>query len=536
MSNEHNDHTPRPHRGKPPAAAPVAAPGPHSPFKRRTLRVITWGTTLALLCGTAVLVAVARNRQAPVPARARKQLTNVETISVKPAAHRESLALPARLEADRAVEISSELHGRLEKWLVEEGGHVRSGQVVAVLNRDELTAQLSQLEAKRLSAVRAAEVAQGQLAVMEVTLDKAEKDAAALELELESVNSTASLADKEYARIQPLAKAKIATDSALDSALNQTTQAKVAVAKAKDAIQRAAIGVKATRMQLKHAEAALQLSQAQVTEAESGIQSVRVQLAKTELKAPFGGRLEEHLVEQGEIVSPDAPVARVYDLSHIRAVVDVADRYVPFLDAANPGIRDYIQAAMPGAEQAIRARLVVPGPPKLTGGSHSGIELDARIARISQAADPLSNTFRVELRSVNPAEALKHGMIGRAIIDYLLYPEAIVIPLSAIQVADTGPRALVVEDQDGRDVATVRELEPISIKNAAVLVGHGIQPGDRLVVAGGKGVMHGEAVNVIMSDGVVQTAPPEDAERTDVIKVPAGYEATPTDANEAARE
>jgi len=162
-----------------------------------------------------------------------------------------------------------------------------------------------------------------------------------------------------------------------------------------------------------------------------------------------------------------------------------------------------VALAMPGAKRAIRSRIVIPGLPRLTGGAYSGIELAAEIARIAQSSDPASNTFQVELRLLNPGEALKQGMIAQAHIDYLFYPAAIVIPLRAIQVADVGPRVLLVKDEGGRDVARIHDILPISIRGEAVLVSGGVSPGDRIVVAGGKGVMNGEEVNVIMSDGVI---------------------------------
>jgi multidrug efflux pump subunit AcrA (membrane-fusion protein) len=188
--------------------------------------------------------------------------------------------------------------------------------------------------------------------------------------------------------------------------------------------------------------------------------------------------------------------------------VDVPDRYVPFLDVTNPVIGEFVAMSMPGAEHVLRARLILPGLPKLTGGTYQGLELDADVHRVAQAADPASNTFRVELRLPNPAEALKQGMIAQARIEYLHYPAAILIPLKAIQVADVGPRVLVVTDADGVATAQVRNIEPVSISGDQVLVAQGLQAGDQLVVAGGKGVMNGERVNVIMRDGVLQNNGP----------------------------
>ena len=117
--------------------------------------------------------------------------------------------------------------------------------------------------------------------------------------------------------------------------------------------------------------------------------------------------------------------------------------------------------------------------------------------------DAASNTFHVELRFENPGEALKEGMIVQARVDYLRYPDAITIPLKAIRVADVDPRVFVAERRDGKDFAAVRDVEPVAIKGESVLVSRGVAAGDRLIVAGMKGVIHGEEINVVMEDGVL---------------------------------
>jgi membrane fusion protein (multidrug efflux system) len=289
----------------------------------------------------------------------------------------------------------------------------------------------------------------------------------------------------------------------VDAAENTLTQRRLAVGRAEEALARARVAVASAQVQITEAAAARDLAQGRVAEAQAAIASLNVTLKKAKLRAPVSGTLEEHLAEPGEVLAPGTPIARIYDLSHVRAVVNVPDRYVPFLDATNPAVKNYIAHAMPGAEQAVKASVVLPGLPKLTGGAYEGLELAAEVDRIAQAADPLSNTFVVELRLPNPQGALKEGMIVNARIAFLRYGAAVTIPIRAVQVSDAGPRVLVVEERDGTTRAFVRDIEPISIQEDTLLVGSGVAPGDRLVIAGGKGVMNGEEVNVVIADGVV---------------------------------
>jgi hypothetical protein len=118
----------------------------------------------------------------------------------------------------------------------------------------------------------------------------------------------------------------------------------------------------------------------------------------------------------------------------------------------------------------------------------------------------MSNTFEVELRFENPGAALKEGILAEAKIDFLQVPEALVIPLKAIRVTDAGPRVLIVKNENGRSVARVRDIRPVSIHNDQILVRGGLAPHDQLIISGGKGVVDGEEVHVVDGENDARTA------------------------------
>ena len=447
-------------------------PTPGAEGRRRLGRRVWVGT--AVLAGlVVVLFLIGGMHKTPPPKVAPRVLANVETLVIAPRQYREALILPARVEAGRRATLSSELAARLDRWLVAEGASVTEGQPLAHLDTLALEARLAELNAQRAAAEATVTVAERQLASARIALTGAEADR--------------ELRKRELERLTRLHEQEIVAQSELDSSQNVSVQAGLHAENATEAVAQG--------------EAGLALAKAHAVEIDKSLASLQVAVDKSTIRAPFAGRVDKQLAEAGEVVAPGTPLIRLLDLSSLRAVVDVADRYVPFLDTANPAIKDYLVRAMPGAEQDVRALLVMSGPPKLTGGTYAGLELPGAIERIGQAADRASNTFEVELRFPNPGVALKEGMIAEAHIEYLLFREAIVIPLSAVQVADVGPRVLVVEKQDGKDKAFVRNIEPVSISGRLVLVSRGLKPGERLIVSGGKGVINGEEVNVLVADG-----------------------------------
>lgn len=479
-------------------------PTPPSPVREEAPNWLLWGITALIVAVTITWIVLSTLRAQKETLRPEKRLANVAVQEIQTSPYSESLILPARLEADRMAQISCELAGRLERWLVAESTAVTQGQVLAEMNDDDLRAKLAELETLRQSSGKQIKVSEQDVEVARATLEQARRDAKGLGLTLDSSQADLEFAGKESARITPLALAEIATAAEADRVANQLTQAKLGVAKAKDAIERAAIAVRTSQARLGQSEALLDLAKVRVQEIERAIESLRITLAKTTIRAPFAGRFAQQLVEAGDVVAPGQLIGRVYDISHMRVAVDAPDRYAPFLQAGNPLLKQYLTQAMPGTRQDLKAVVQIPGLPKLTGGRHTGLELPAEIARVAEAANNVSHTFRVELRFANPGLAFREGMIVRAQIDFLTYDEAIVVPLAAIQVADVGPRALVVtKGEDGRNIAHVRDIQPVSIRNDQVLVQSGLQSGEALVIAGGKGVLDGEEVRVVMADGVV---------------------------------
>ena len=104
-----------------PSTPPAEAPGPCADGARRRSRV-PWVLTGVLVIGILALTGVLLSRTPAEMVPPTKRLTGVATRVVTPRRHWESLQLPARLEADRAAVLSSEISGRLQTWSVAERG------------------------------------------------------------------------------------------------------------------------------------------------------------------------------------------------------------------------------------------------------------------------------------------------------------------------------------------------------------------------------------------------------------------------------
>jgi RND family efflux transporter MFP subunit len=475
-----------------------------SQTKRRSGKatsILIWGITGLMVVIIMAVVVYAYNRQVADPIALPKKHANVEVITVRPREYRETLTLPALLEADRTAVISPEFAGTLERWDVSEGMEIKQGQIVARLDTDAIDTSIRELEASLLTSQKNIRLVSIAKEASEVELANARKQVRLQELSIDAARSELELAKVEFGRVNGLVGKKVMNVASLDTARNMLKQKELEEAKARETMESKRLEERSAELRIKKARADLDLATARIGELNAAIDSLKVRRDKTILKSPISGKIEEHLLEPGEVVMAGTPLAYVYDLRYMRATVNVPDRYVSFLDPSNPASQAFIQMNMPGARQQIRTQLVVPGLPKLTGGTGRGITLDARVDRIAQASDPASNTFKVVLRLPNPSGVLRHGIIAQGRIEYLYYPRAIVIPVKAVQVTNEGPRVLVVETSEGVQLVRVREIDPISVRGNLLLIGKGLTEGDRLIIAGWKGLVAGEQVNVLVEDG-----------------------------------
>ncbi|GAB4256028.1 MAG: efflux RND transporter periplasmic adaptor subunit [Deferrisomatales bacterium] len=468
---------------------------------RGAASVVAWTVTGFLLALIAGVVLYGITRSAPAPPVPEGRRPAVETLTVRPQPYEEALELPAVLEADRRAAVSPEFGGRLVRWYVEEGGWVDAGQVVARLDTETLESTLAEQDARRRSAWLAVRRAQAATERARLSLEASREELEIARLGGQAAASELELARAEHGRTASLVARKVLDAARLDQARNALRQAEVGEAQARRKVAAAELAVQLSQAAAAEARAALAEARARVEEIDAAAASVRVELGKADLVAPISGRLDAHRFEPGEFVAAGEAVARLYDLRRLRAAVQVPERYVAFLEPDEPNRSRFAALQRPGAVVDVRAEIAVPGLPRLTGEAPPEVTLEAEIARVAQAADPESNTFRVELRAENPDGAVKHGVIGRARIRFLRYPEAIVIPMAAVQVTDEGPRVLVAEESGGRTRVRVRGVEPVSVRGRDVLVLRGLEGGERLIVAGGKGLVEGQPVEVVVHDG-----------------------------------
>jgi membrane fusion protein (multidrug efflux system) len=367
----------------------------------------------------------------------------------------------ARTEAVPTVEIRARISGMLEQVLFKEGTEVKQGQVLFVIQQDEYKAAL--------------ETAKAQLAKAQADLTRA-KDASVVErakAQLAQRQADLEKAKKDVARYQPLAEARAIPQQDLDTSVAQEKVASAAVdtfaAQLKDTelVQR-------TQIQL--AEAAVEAGKASVIQAE-------LNLGYTTIRSPITGIIGKVLVDRGNLVGKAEPtlLATVSSVNPIYADFPVSEA-------------DYLRLAS-------KVRLDPQGRPQ---GDRTPLELfltddkplpgKGYVVFVERAVDTKTGTIGVRAEFPNPDRSIRPGQFARVRGVVETKPNAVMVPVIALQEQQGSKTALVVEAGDKVALRPVTVDERIGDQ---YVVKTGLKPGEKVIVEGMQKVRAGMQVKPV---------------------------------------
>ncbi|MEA3345362.1 MAG: efflux RND transporter periplasmic adaptor subunit [Chloroflexota bacterium] len=198
----------------------------------------------------------------------------------------------------------------------------------------------------------------------------------------------AALSDLEAIRENPQGL-KAQVDEARDQ--YEQAQAAVEVAEARLALAKAGAS-----------EEEIAVAEAKVAQARAAYEALATQRDKLKLHATLSGRVMERMVEEGEMVSPGAPLLTLADLSEVTLTI-----YIPEADIA---------------------RVKVGQPVTVTVDSYPDREFKGKVVHIANEAEfiprnvqtkeeRVTMVFAVKVEIPNPDGALKPGMPADAVIE-----------------------------------------------------------------------------------------------------------------------
>jgi len=119
--------------------------------------------------------------------------------------------------------------------------------------------------------------------------------------------------------------------------------------------------------------------------------------------------------------------------------------------------------------------------------------LTGTITFISELADPRTRTTRTEITLDNKQRLLRSGQIVHVSLTRRILKDAILIPLLAVIPMEGSKAVYVVNSTQAKR----REVGIGIIRDDQVEITSGLEPGDKLIIAGHRFVAPGQKVNIV---------------------------------------
>ncbi len=198
------------------------------------------------------------------------------------------------------------------------------------------------------------------------------------------------------------------------------------------------------------------------------------QVAKTLIKAPFNGTIDDVITHQGSVVSPgQSQLMRIINLNNMYIETNVPESHITTVTKNKQVIIDF---------------------PIL------GKTINGEIRQAGNFINPANRTFKIEVAVPNKDNSIKPNLTAKLRINDYTSENAILIPQSIISENSKGQQYVyVVQDRNGTDEGTAhRVIIETGLKqgdNIEVL--SGIVVGDEIIKEGARSIKDAQTVKIL---------------------------------------
>jgi len=412
-------------------------------------RILRWMLPLLILAaGVAAFDALRASRPTPAPLASEEKAWIVAVQAVAPATASPELTLYGRVDSPRIANLSAAVSADVREVHVLAGEEVGAGEVLVVLDDEDIALTVAQREAE-VAEIRAR---------IELENERHDNDRAALAHEQRLLD----LARRAVLRAQNLVRSSAGSQAQLDDARREEERQALAVADRRLAIRQHASRIAELRATLARAEALLA--------------SARLDARRTRVRAPFVARVSRVSVTRGDRVRPGDALVTLYDGSALEVRAQIPTRH---LAAIRTGL-----AGDPDASRALVARATVDGQPVRA-------VLDRLSSLVERGSGGVEGLFRVE----RGGQWLQLGRTVELALALPPEPDAVALPLEALY--GTG-RVFELEGERMRavDVERLGEIRTPAGETRVLVRSPELAHGDQVVITQLPNAMDGLKVRV----------------------------------------
>ena len=304
-------------------------------------------------------------------------------------------------------------------------------------------------------------------------------DPADHEVELEAARATVARAESEYER------------------------AKTELARQQQLVDRSV----ASQTLIDDAENDYRVKGSALIEARARRKRAKRDLERTEIRAPYPGRVRSEQVDVGQFVQRGNPVASIYSVDFAEIRLPLPDRELAYLEVPLVARNSAGAAAAAATSVGHGQDGEVDDPPgtpvrlsaHFAGGQYTW---EGTIVRTEGELDARSRMVHVVARVADPyggdaAAPLAVGLFVEAEIAGRTVKDAFLLPREALR---HGDRVYVIDDED---LLRIRDVEVLRTEREQVVIGKGLRSGDRVCVSPLAAAVEGMRVRVSGDEAAV---------------------------------
>ena len=203
------------------------------------------------------------------------------------------------------------------------------------------------------------------------------------------------------------------------------------------------------------------------------VSQMKAQIAKTVVRAPFSGTIDDVITEKGSVIGPGTPIMRIVNLGNMYLEAEVPEKNIATVKKGTDVIVDF---------------------PIL------GETINAKVTQASNYINPANRSFNIQINIPSKNGQIKPNLTSKIQIKDYSNPKTIIVPISIISENAEGEQYLYIAENVTKDKQAV--AKKIIVKTGLsqgnyVEITEGIKDGDLVISEGARSVKDGQKVSII---------------------------------------
>ncbi len=201
------------------------------------------------------------------------------------------------------------------------------------------------------------------------------------------------------------------------------------------------------------------------------VAQMKAQVAKTVVRAPFSGIIDEVITDKGQVVGPGQQLMRIVNLSDMYVSANIPESFIG----------------------KIKVGAIVDVQIKSIGKTYQG-----RVRQVGNYINPNNRNFSIEVAVPNKDNLLRPNQVAVLKIEDYKKPNAILVPESIVTENAAGEKIIYTVDTSSKEPKAVKKTITIGLTSGSnVEVKSGLNKGETIIIEGARSIQNGDQVEIL---------------------------------------